>query len=293
METFRGNSSNRNNGTGEEEREQCSNITVIRDSFPRLYGRWDHGCSHPGPSLGTASLSANTARHSWGLSSIFPSGLSTSTRHCLLQGFYTHGPRFWTAGPNTWHLNPQPEGREIKITWLERSWLSCPRKLQLSTMDTCQVTNSCARHGLRCPRCSGQCQTSWPQHWGCTEQGLAFAGSRGAISGCTFHVGNAQGIQWDEDWCYSQTAHSAKIPGERQAKEHAVLAGSCPGNCIPLLSCLSIRFALKILVGKINNQNKTSWRFLRLLFEGKSKKHTLEVMTGINPFPGHFQRGQP
>lgn len=39
METFKENSSNRNNGTGEKEREQCRNITVSRDSFPRHYKR--------------------------------------------------------------------------------------------------------------------------------------------------------------------------------------------------------------------------------------------------------------
>lgn len=88
------------------------------------------------------------------------------------------------------------------------------------------------------------------------------------------------------------TAHSAKIPEKRQAKKQAVLAGWCPGYCIPLLSSSSIRFVLKILVGKINSQNKISWRFLRLLSEGKSKKHTLKVMTGISPFPGHLYRGQ-
>lgn len=45
VETFRENSSNGNNGTGEEEREQCSNITVSRDSFPRHYEtRGDGGC---------------------------------------------------------------------------------------------------------------------------------------------------------------------------------------------------------------------------------------------------------
>lgn len=45
VETFRENSSIRNNGTGEEEREQCSNITVSRDSFPRHYERrGDGGC---------------------------------------------------------------------------------------------------------------------------------------------------------------------------------------------------------------------------------------------------------
>lgn len=68
--------------------------------------------------------------------------------------------------------------------------------------------------------------------------------------------------------------YSAKIPGKRQAKEHAVLAGSCPGNCIPLLSSSNIRFVLKILSGKIYTQNKISWKFLRLLLEGKSKNHT-------------------
>lgn len=155
------------------------------------------------------------------------------------------------------------------------------------------VSGHYARHGLRCPQCSGQCQTSWPQHWGCTEQGLALAGSRGGISGCTFHVGNAQCIQWDEDQRYSQTAHSAKIPGKRQAKEHAVLARVVSWELYS--SAIKLKhqiFFLKILAGKRNSQNKISWRFLRLLFEEKRKKHTLKVLTGINPFPGHLQRGQ-
>lgn len=45
VETFKENSSNRNNGIGEKEREQCRNITVSRDSFPRHYERWgDSSC---------------------------------------------------------------------------------------------------------------------------------------------------------------------------------------------------------------------------------------------------------
>lgn len=47
VETFKENSSNRNNGTGEKEREQCSNITVSRDSFPRHYRRWSDGSCPP------------------------------------------------------------------------------------------------------------------------------------------------------------------------------------------------------------------------------------------------------
>lgn len=152
--------------------------------------------------------------------------------------------------------------------------------------DTCQVTNSHARHGLRCLSCPGRLQTSWPQ-----QRQREVTQSRVWLSqaaweqfkGCTCHVGNAHYIQWNEDHHYSQTAHSAGEQASRRACWTCVLAGSCPGDCIPLLSCSSIRFFLKILAGRKNNWNKICMGILRPLLEWKSKKHTLEVIMRINP----------
>lgn len=94
METFKENSSNRNNGTGEKEREQCSNIMVSRDSFPRHYERCPETMAAPtrGPPWGQISLSAN--RSFLVAEQHLPTGAVNFNRHHLLQGSYTHGPRF-------------------------------------------------------------------------------------------------------------------------------------------------------------------------------------------------------
>lgn len=213
------------------------------------------------------------SKHSWsllGLSSIFPSVLSTSTGHYVLKAS-THGPGFWAAGPKAWHLNPYPEGTEIKITWREAE---------------CAVHGSSAEQDGHVSGHQFMCQT-WaevpPVFWPMSNQLATALGLYRAGSGLCRQQGNALRVHLSCRECPMhtmrwglalQTVHSAKIPGKRQAKEHAVLAGSCPGNCIPLLSSSSIRFVLKILSGKINSQNKISWKFLRLLFEGKSKNHT-------------------
>lgn len=86
-----------------------------------------------------------------------------------------------------------------------------------------------------------------------------------------------------------------RSPGEqasRRACWTCALAGSCPGDCIPLLSSSSTRFFLKILAGRKNNRNKISRRILKPLFERKSKKHTLEIIIRISPFQSHLQRGR-